>query len=225
MSLLWTLEVLSLVCSCWTGIKANLRGSRQNYADFHTAFLKLFLLCKLFPTSHKHAHTLPNLQVCFYRIITHFCLCSNTLSSLQDSSTELLPVISTCTLQVSALSLPNQFKNSLIQNKSTCCLESTSAPRERTGMLSLPSQVLPPHQGTSALQGWLCYSGCSPLCNWDVMEKNAFSRFIKSLNCSWEQSSTGLPAAIKGNAPSTVTREENPRFPSSLSQCNKSRVT
>lgn len=34
---------------------------------------------------------------------------------------------------------------------------------------------------------------------------------------------TGLPAAIKGNAFSKATREENPRFASSLSQCNKSK--
>lgn len=113
------------------------------------------------------------------RIITHFSLCSNTLSSLQGSSTELFPVMSMCILQVSALLLRNQIKNSLIENESTSCLETTSAPRERTRMLSLPSQVLPPHPGTSALQGWLCHSGCSPLCNWDVMGEEHIQQIYK----------------------------------------------
>lgn len=41
---------------------------------------------------------------------TSLSLCSNTLSNFQDSSTELLPVISIHTLQVSPLFLHNQLK-------------------------------------------------------------------------------------------------------------------
>lgn len=156
---------------------------------------------------------------------TSLSLCSNTLSNFQDSSTELLPVISIHTLQVSPLFLHNQLKKFSNSEQIYLLPWNYLCPKERARMLSLPSQVLPPHQGTSALWCSPCHSGCSPLCNRHVMERNTFSRFITSLNCSWEQSSAGLPAAIKGNAPSTATREENPRFPSSLSQCNKSRVT
>lgn len=121
--------ILSLVCSCWTRIKANLRWSRQNVCWLPLCFSQVVSIMQIIPNK-SHARTLPNLRVCFYRIVTHFSLCSNTLSSLQDSSTELFPVTSTCTLQVSMLFLCNQFKNSLIQNESTSCLETIPAPRK-----------------------------------------------------------------------------------------------
>jgi len=67
MSLLWTLKVFPLVCSCWTRIKANLRWSRQKS-------ILLFSSCFYYANySQQVTHT--HFQTCnffFFRIRIHF---------------------------------------------------------------------------------------------------------------------------------------------------------
>lgn len=93
-------------------------------------------------------------------------------------------------------------------------------------MLSLSFKMLPQRQGTSPLPSFALTQQLFPTMQSRHDGEEHVQQIYKNFKLLLRtESYTGLPAAIKGNAYSKATREDNPRFVSSLSQCNKSRVT